>query len=249
MKIKLSVLCFIFCTAWLLGDTHELTNTEGKTISVVLIDCQDEVVDCRFPSKNDVMKVPMEKLDEESQQLVKDWVAKGGNLSRKLSIDSHSMFKGDNKRDVTDGTKIKTYSVTPKLKIRNKDNNHASVAGKVVVFLYPKPDAEIASSDAEGEDRQEFDLPSIPANKTIELEGTSIVYTTSEKATKSKGNKSNNTNAGSIELGSDYKGYAFYILDNERKVILEKASNDSVLEEYRDLATEPVEKPAPKKKK
>jgi len=230
MKFNILICLVLLAPLFASGETMELTNTEGKKIKVFLVESKDGQVSFRFPGKRAKVSVALDQLDQKSQNKIKIWKLNYGQYTRKLALENYSSFKNKTSRS-TDGfsnsysqgySKERKYSITPKIKIRNKDMDYHSIPGTIQFYLFP------------GSRRgpQTIKLPPIAPNKTIELEGKPVTYVQSESS-KSMPNSTGGMTTITQDSGSGYQRYAFYVVSDLGEILLERATRKEELEKYR----------------
>ena len=112
-----------------------LTNLEGKTIQVILIEEDDKSVKCRFENSQKILTVNKEDLSDDSLGVVKKWKESGGDLSFDLEVYNVKIdLKGV--EVLKSGTSSRSF--IPIIKIRNKDKFKKSAPGRMEIFCMQK---------------------------------------------------------------------------------------------------------------
>ena len=165
----------------------EITNKAGKTIKITIIACDEETVKFTMPGKSGVKSFNITDLSEETQEELKSWKSQGKEFSNDLELVSYKHNKSENKaaknteepenkrkgkgnrkRNAKAAPKVKSFTVSPKLVIRNRDKYKSSATGSVYLFIYEGSNTPLRSPLV-------IDLDSIPPKETIEIETPSLI--------------------------------------------------------------------------
>ena len=246
MKTYLPILFLSFCSMLFAEDEAVIiTNSEGKELKVVIINVKDDKVKARTTDKFTSFEIPLNKLSQSSQDLLKEWVKDGNNISKDISITAQ-FSRGDvkdkksqkvnNQKNKNKGnqknknqtqqrviTETRTYSVTPKISVRNRDTEFETKTGSAVIFVYPKP--------KQGAEKQKITIATIEALRTEEFSGAKVNYSTTETTTITT--KNGVPRSSKKRSGQDFGGYAVFVLDSEGNIIAEKATKQGDLDRYR----------------
>lgn len=214
--VNLCLLCSILlCSA----ETVDLINTDGKKISVELVKATEEKVWFKMKGRTNTMSYELTKLDQESRDYIKKWVASGGSASKEFEINvitgkSNQMNKSG---DIDD----RRYKLEPTLKIKNQSQDVATQAGTATLVFFGKPIKYRGMTCVV--DRQQFKLPVIEALEEVELKGklTSFKY---------------DDVANGEVFGARYRGYVLIVQDSKGKVLYEKSVPSSLMEVSAELA-------------
>ncbi|MFC5050126.1 hypothetical protein ACFPK9_05845 [Rubritalea spongiae] len=214
-----SSLCLLFSVVGVKAKKVDLSNAEGKVITVNLISSTESDVKVRLLSgARKVMTIPLSSLSDESQTLIAEWKADGGGLSTDFDVDvkvSKDIEKPKTTNNNTkknknrNGNKSKpaqpvknTLQLT--VTVTNDDNNIPTAAADMKVIAIGRSMEK--SSNYFILDIQKESVPELSGRESTEFEMPAINFTYVD------GNKENSS-------GARYVGYAVLILDAEGEVI------------------------------
>ena len=216
----------IVCSAQL----TTLTDTQGRSISVQLIDATDKVVKCKISGHGAIHTIELEKLDEPSEKIVKDWLATGANLTSKLTV-----FSVDIRKETLSSIRRK---ITPTIKLKNLNLNQYSKPGVLHLYLdidtkVPYNESSFRSSPSQETSKVfKYDVPSIAPNKSIVITATPVEYVS--KSTIITGYSRDvipKTRTKTIK--HPFNGYGIYVISESGVEMGKKASANHYFEETR----------------
>ena len=191
MKYFLLVLTYFFLALNSKAELTNITNKAGKTIKVTVVSCDEETVKFTIPSKSGVKTFNMADLSEKTQEDLKLWKSQGKEFSNDLELVSYKPNKSENKTANENEkrnrnrngngnrnrgnrnakvTKEKSFTISPKLIIGNRDKYRPSTTGSVYVFIHEGGNTPLQPPLT-------VSLDSIPPQETIELETQSLITT------------------------------------------------------------------------
>lgn len=191
----------------------ELSNAEGKAITVDLISSTESDVKVRLLSgARKVLTLPISTLSDESKTLISEWKADGGGLSTDFRVDvkvskdteksetTNNNNKGNNAKPAKPVKNTLELTVT----VTNDDNNIPSAAAKMKVIAIGRSMAK--SSNYFIIDIKKENLPALAGreSKEFEVDPISFTYVDGDKEQSS---------------GAKYSGYAVLILDGKGEVV------------------------------
>ena len=111
-----------------------LESADGRKIEVDLVRKSDSEVWFKLKGKAKVMSYKIESLSDNSQQFIKDWAP---TLTTKFEIDFSSGKR--NRKDKAEDYDDRVYSMQPKLKVENRDQNSSSAAVTAHMYFFGRP--------------------------------------------------------------------------------------------------------------
>lgn len=177
-----------------------LTSTDGKTLKVKMTGFKDDTVEVLSLSNRKTYNIPLNKLDEESQEIVNEWTKEGGHLSTRFDID-YTSGKTDRLEDANDYDD-RLLELSPRFTVTNDFGNTSTRPVKMVTLILGRPVLERRKISILA--KEEFDVPSIKPQKssTFALKKLEVKYDDNQSA----------------QYGSKYIGYAVFLISNDEAV-------------------------------
>jgi len=219
MKIlTLQALLFLIFTSFSYSEETTIKDVSGKILEVRFEDFSKEKgVELISLSNRKKYTIPLDKLDEESQAKVNEWVKKGGHLSKDFLLafmpgkNSKPDKKEDDKAGKTKKKKQKKPStqetLNPKVKITNDSVRKASSPVTLEVILIGRPLSD--KNSAIVSHIKNFEIPSLKAKENKDFEFGPVVFQ-AFKETKE---------------GAEYFGFALFAVSNEEVVSAKYSSS------------------------
>ena len=183
------------------GET--LKDKDGRAIEVDIQRVDDQWVWFTRKGGTNLTKYSIAKLSEESAALLREWEPAA---STRFEIDfaSGKRNQKNNYNDIDD----RTYTLSPEIKIANKDADASTAAGTATIILFGRP--ALYRGDLCVLYNESVEFPAVPPFRETEIEGKKIEFGYDD------------TPNGEM-YGARYTGYALILEDEEGAVIFRKA--------------------------
>ena len=194
LQLSLRVALGLFsASAFADSEPMTITSSAGKSMTGRLRSMADGKVTVIREGDKKVFDMAVDSLDEKTQAAIKDWDAKGGNISTKfdVQVDAGRTRKTTGSDDFDD----QRVTLEPKITIKNPDVHRKTIGGKVTAVFLGKP-VENASNVYVFK-TQTFDLASLEPIGSTEFKVAKISQAYDRR--------------GYAKFGARYIGYALVI--------------------------------------
>lgn len=194
-----------------------LMDKSGAALTVRLVTCDGTNLTITRQSDGKTFTIPLERLDAASNETVKAWIAKGGNLTTKYAF---AVETGKNRRTTgAEDFDDKRVNLDPVITVRNPHTTLSSSEAKVTVLFLGRP--VVDSSWLFVISKATFDLPKLTplTSQNFPVGPVTCAY----------------DDRGYSKFGARYLGYAIIVHDADGKKTFDSVSVPAAVLDGREL--------------